>query len=231
MPIHLRCYTDTQQQLVAMPLTILTDSDVRSLLHKLSKQDVLDLQQSLADGLHYYSTATEEDSNACCSSYQPMRTALKRNDGQTTLFMPASSNDGIGFKVVTLATEDAKTKTDTSSVTSSLKAASLSDSVRSDGSFAQPQSLASSKSTTPKGTLQLLDKDGSPRALINAEEITAFRTALASTMLFKKRHNVHDVVVFGAGKTSVSILLVPRLTVCRQTSILAYPPCLDATLY
>jgi ornithine cyclodeaminase/alanine dehydrogenase-like protein (mu-crystallin family) len=214
-----------------MPLTILTDSDVRSLLHKLSKQDVLDLQQSLADGLHYYSTATEEDSNACCSSYQPMRTALKRNDGQTTLFMPASSNDGIGFKVVTLATEDAKTKTDTSSITSSLKAASLSDSVRSDGSFAQPQSLASSKSTTPKGTLQLLDKDGSPRALINAEEITAFRTALASTMLFKKRHNVHDVVVFGAGKTSVSILLVSRLTVCRQTSILAHPPCLDATLY
>jgi hypothetical protein len=189
-----------------MPLTILTDSDVRSLLHKLSKQDVLDLQQSLADGLHYYSTATEEDSNACCSSYQPMRTALKRNDGQTTLFMPASSNDGIGFKVVTLATEDAKTKTDTSSITSSLKAASLSDSVRSDGSFAQPQSLASSKSTTPKGTLQLLDK-------------------------FKKRHNVHDVVVFGAGKTSVSILLVSRLTVCRQTSILAHPPCLDATLY
>lgn len=214
-----------------MPLTILTDSDVRSLLHKLSKQDILDLQQSLADGLHYYSTATEEDSNACCSSYQPMRTALKRNDGQTTLFMPASSNDGIGFKVVTLATEDAKTKTDTSSITSSLKAASLSDSVRSDGSFAQPQSLASSKSTTPKGTLQLLDKDGSPRALINAEEITAFRTALASTMLFKKRHNVHDVVVFGAGKTSVSILLVSRLTVCRQTSILAHPPCLDATLY
>lgn len=198
-----------------MPLTVLTDSDVRSLLHKLSKQDVLDLQQSLADGLHYYSTATEEDSNACCSSYQPMRTALKRNDGQTTLFMPASSNDGIGFKVVTLATEDAKPKTDTSSVTSSLKAASLSDSVRSDGSFAQPRSLASSKSTTPKGTLQLLDKDGSPRALINAEEITAFRTALASTMLFKKRHNVHDVVVFGAGKTSASILLVSRLTICR----------------
>lgn len=185
-----------------MPLTILTDSDVRSLLHQLSKQDILDLQQSLADGLHYYSTATEEDSNACCSSYQPMRTALKRNDGQTTLFMPASSNDGIGFKVVTLATEDAKKQSDTSSIASSLKATSLSESTKSSGSFEQPQSLASSQSTTPKGTLQLLDKDGSPRALINAEEITAFRTALASTMLFKKRHNVHDVVVFGAGKLS-----------------------------
>jgi ornithine cyclodeaminase/alanine dehydrogenase-like protein (mu-crystallin family) len=35
------------------------------------------------------------------------------------------------------------------------------------------------------------------RGLINASEITAFRTALASTMLFKKRSNVHDVVIFG----------------------------------
>lgn len=187
------------QHFVAMPLTILTDSDVRSLLHQLSKQDILDLQQSLADGLHYYSTATEEDSNACCSSYQPMRTALKRNDGQTTLFMPASSNDGIGFKVVTLSTPDQKAASDTSSIASSLKATSLTESTQSSGSYEPPQSLASSQSTTPKGTLQLLDKDGSPRAFVNAEEITAFRTALASTMLFKKRQNVHDIVVFGAG--------------------------------
>ncbi|KAF3006710.1 hypothetical protein E8E13_009224 [Curvularia kusanoi] len=206
-----------------MPLTVLTDSDVRSLLHKLSKQDVLDLQQSLADGLHYYSTATEEDSNACCSSFQPMRTALKRNDGQTTLFMPASSNDGIGFKVVTLATEDTKNKSDTSSITSSLKASSLSDSLRSSGSFAQPQSLASSQSTSPKGTLQLLDKNGLPRALINAEEITAFRTALASTMLFKKRHNVHDIVVFGAGKQAywhIRLALMLRSTDIHHLNII-----------
>lgn len=74
-----------------MPLTILTDGEVRSLLLQLTKQDVLDLQQSLADGLHYYSTATEEDSNGCCSSYQPLRTSLKRNDGQTTLLMPVSN--------------------------------------------------------------------------------------------------------------------------------------------
>lgn len=216
-----------------MPLTVLTDSDVRNLLHQLSKEDVLNLQQSLADGLHGYSTATEEDleSNACCSSYQPMRTALKRNDGQTTLFMPASSNEGIGFKVVTLATEDAKKQSDTGSIASSLKAASLSDSTQSSSSFTQPQSVSSSQSTSPKGTLQLLDKDGSPRALVNAEEITAFRTALASTMLFKKRHNVHDLVVFGAGKTLVLTPSALRLTIHRQTSILAYPPRPYAALY
>jgi ornithine cyclodeaminase/alanine dehydrogenase-like protein (mu-crystallin family) len=188
-----------------MPLTILTDTDVRTLLLQLSRQDVLDLQQSLADGLHYYSTATDDESNACCSSYQPMRTALKRNDGQTTLFMPASSNDGIGFKVVTLATPDTTKGSDTASVTASVDSLSMSHKSTKSGNssttaFEEPPSLASSHSTTPKGSLQLLDKDGATRALINAEEITAFRTALASTMLFKKRQNVHDVVVFGAGK-------------------------------
>lgn len=62
------------------------------------------------------------------------------------------------------------------------------------------QSAQSAPSTTPKGTLQILDRDGAARGFMNAEEVTAFRTALASTMMFKKRHNVHDVLVFGAGK-------------------------------
>jgi hypothetical protein len=41
--------------------------------------------------------------------------------------------------------------------------------------------------TSPTGSLTLLNNDGSVRGLINAAEITAFRTALASTMLFKVR--------------------------------------------
>ncbi|KAF2866930.1 hypothetical protein BDV95DRAFT_503854 [Massariosphaeria phaeospora] len=195
-----------------MPLTILSDSDVRGLLHSLSKEDILDLQQSLADALHHYSTSTEEDSNGCCSSYQPLRTSLKRSDGQTTLFMPASSNDGLGVKIVTLAVPDARTP-DGSSL-KSFDSLSLSQSQSQSSSSSSPSavetpppasSIASNSnnspsSTTPKGSLTLLDKDGAPRALLNAEELTAFRTALASTMLFKKRTNVHDVVVFGAGK-------------------------------
>jgi len=182
-----------------MPLTVLSDTDVRNLLLQLTKQDILDLQQSLADALHYYSTATEEDtSNGCSSSYQPLRTSLKRGDGQTTLLMPASSNDGMGVKIVTLAASN--TKPDTASVTSSLSLLSVSQQSSSSKSFTQPQSFSSAQSTTPKGSLTLFDKSGEPRALLNAEEITAFRTALASTMLFKKRQNVHDLVVFGAGK-------------------------------
>jgi ornithine cyclodeaminase/alanine dehydrogenase-like protein (mu-crystallin family) len=107
----------------------------------------------------------------------------------------------MGLKVVTLAAPNDDKPSDVSSIASSLETASLSQQSTSSASgFTPAQSLASSQSTTPKGSLTLFDKIGNPRALINAEEITAFRTALASTMLFKKRQNVHDVVVFGAGK-------------------------------
>jgi ornithine cyclodeaminase/alanine dehydrogenase-like protein (mu-crystallin family) len=190
-----------------MPLTILTDAEVRTLLLALTKEDIIELQQSLADALHYYSTSTENDSNDCCSSYQPLRTALKRSDGQTTLFMPASSNDGLGVKIVTLALpkeNEKSSETSAKSPTESLDALSLSSRASTSSSTTAvdgpPDSIASSQSTSPKGSLTLLDRNGHMRALINAEEITAFRTALASTMMFKKRHNVHDVVVFGAGK-------------------------------
>jgi len=211
------CSTQFQpvHQLPKMPLTVLTDSEVRTLLLGLTKQDILDLQQSLADGLHYYSTSTEEDSNGCGSSYQPLRTSLKRSDGQTTLFMPASSNDSLGVKIVTLAEPEsdiAKRRTPKNGSISSgrgslasfdsLSLSQSSPSIESSNTTfdGPPDSVASKDSTTPKGLLTLLDRSGAPRALINAEEITAFRTALASTMLFKKRANVHDVVVFGAGK-------------------------------
>ncbi|KAF2203969.1 NAD(P)-binding protein [Delitschia confertaspora ATCC 74209] len=202
-----------------MPLTILTDAEVRTLLHGLTKSDILDLQQSLADALHYYSTATEEEANGCCSSFQPLRTALKRNDGQTTLFMPASSNDGLGVKIVTLSDPTANRPQskathdgDSVSLPSSVDSLFLSTpSPSSTTAFDVPESRSVTPNpsshnpnlqtaTTPRGSITLLDKSGAPRAFLNAEEITAFRTALASTMLFKKRSNVHDISVFGAGK-------------------------------
>ncbi|OCL02724.1 NAD(P)-binding protein [Glonium stellatum] len=167
-----------------MPLTILSDSDVRTLLHSLTRQDIHDLQQSLADALHYYSTSTTEDTNGCCSSYQPMRTALKRSDGQTTLFMPASSNDGLGVKIVTLL-EPGGGSVDASPI-SSFDSLSLSS--------------TSTPSASSSNTAFDVPADIPPSVDSSQKEITAFRTALASTMLFKKRTNVHDLVVFGAGK-------------------------------
>lgn len=102
--------------------------------------------------------------------------------------MPASSNEGLGVKIVTLPTVSGNKPSD---MTESMSSMSLA----SGGS-----SVASKNLSSPRGSLTLLDTDGFPRGLINAEEITAFRTALASTMLFKKRKNVHDLTIFGAGK-------------------------------
>ncbi|KAF2136747.1 uncharacterized protein K452DRAFT_291903 [Aplosporella prunicola CBS 121167] len=109
-----------------------------------------------------------------------------------TLFMPASSNDGLGVKIVTLAQPggdngDNNDNGSSEDLTSSVASLSMS----ADNGSAQ---------ATPRGSLTLLDAQGFPRALINAEEITAFRTALASTMLFRKRADVHEITVFGAGR-------------------------------
>lgn len=205
-----------------MPLTILTDSDVRALLLELTRDDIVELQTSLAEALHEYSTGTQE--TGCCAAYQPMRTQIARKNGHTTLFMPASSQRGVGMKIVSLAEPMAppSKKSSMSSTTSIGKQPSLGSvntdisgltltpastmsstdtaSTVSGGSFVPPASLASQQSTTPKGSLTLLDSNGNPMGFMNAEELTAFRTALAATMMFNKRDNIHTVTVFGAGK-------------------------------
>lgn len=194
-----------------MSLTVLTDSDVRRVLHSLTGEDILSMQEVLGDALHFYSSDTSQD-NGCCSSYQPQRTSLKRRDGKTTLFMPASSQDGMGVKIVTLAAPEKHSRAaslDKLSLNSSSRSSSPRPSVSttvsntstsSSAVVSPPSSIMSSDSTTPKGSLTLFDNSGAPTALINAEELTAFRTALASTMLIRKRQSVHDVTVFGAGK-------------------------------
>jgi ornithine cyclodeaminase/alanine dehydrogenase-like protein (mu-crystallin family) len=45
-----------------------------------------------------------------------------------------------------------------------------------------------------------MDNDGKPVGFINAEELTAFRTALASSLLMSRRSKIKTVTVFGAGK-------------------------------
>ncbi|KAK3624203.1 hypothetical protein LTR56_021139 [Elasticomyces elasticus] len=213
-----------------MPLTVLADADVNKILHSFDRNDILELQQSLADALHWYSTSN--DANDCCSDYQPERTHLKRKDGSTTLFMPASALSGQGVKVVSIVppdataglpalTENMSIGSDQSSVSSprsSMSAASTTGSITPISPAGTMSSSASintmstgrtSLSNAPppvpsvstiRGSLTLLDSLGNTTGLINAEEVTAFRTALASTMLLKKRQSVHDLTVFGAGK-------------------------------
>ena len=74
-----------------MSLKVLSESDVRTLLLQLTKQNILDLQQSLADALHHYSTSTEEESdNGCRESYQSAGTTLRSKEGGIMTVTPAS---------------------------------------------------------------------------------------------------------------------------------------------
>jgi ornithine cyclodeaminase/alanine dehydrogenase-like protein (mu-crystallin family) len=215
-----------------MVLTVLGDGDVNRLLHSFTRDDILELQESLADALHWYSTSS--DANDCCSDYQPDRTVLKRKDGSTTLFMPASDMTGQGIKVVNVVPPDptgfpsmselteslssdqsstssprasiSTTSTGDSSVPSTPATASSATSVASVGtgqtsiSSGSGRPLSDPSKTTINGSLTLMDSLGRTTGLINAAEVTAFRTALASTMLLKKRQSVHDLTIFGAGK-------------------------------
>ncbi|KAI9717171.1 MAG: hypothetical protein M1812_004919 [Candelaria pacifica] len=212
-----------------MPLTVLTDNDVRTLLRSLTKADIAIIQHSLAEALHAYSSGTQDD--GCCSMYQPERTSFALKDGSTTLFMPARTSDSTGMKIVTI------------SETCSLKSmSSLSISSRSDSNSTTsstttavdipPPSIASSQSTTPKGSLTLLDSRGAPRGLINAEELTAFRTALAATLIFSKRKHVSTITVFGAGKQAywhirLALILrgpeIKRINIINRTFARAQP--------
>lgn len=224
-----------------MPLTVLADEDVNRILHSFTRDDILELQESLGDALHWYSTSS--DGADCCSNFQPERTHLKRKDGSTTLFMPASGLTGQGIKVVNIdavdgpdasspnlpnlsrlsldtqashgssksdtttpqSTRSGSTPTTASSVSSIPNSSNASvDSVATGRTSVSSEKRASDNLIRPessiRGSLTLLDNLGRTTGLINAEEVTAFRTALASTMLLKKRQSVHDMTVFGGGK-------------------------------
>ncbi|GIC94074.1 putative proline utilization protein PrnX-like [Aspergillus udagawae] len=228
-----------------MPLTILSQAQLRSLLLSLNRDEVSSLQQSLAQALLEYSTGSQEQ--GCAATYQPLRTAITQKNGCTTLFMPASTGRTIGMKMISLQDGGAAgcvvegaleipegTKTASrsrlagprSSMTSlSSEMSDLSISSQEEGSTSSSssrslksgtvnrQSVGSSisktlgawpgagtRDTSPQGTVTLLDADSMPFGLINAHELTPFRTALATMMIFNKRKRVRTVVVFGAGK-------------------------------
>ena len=186
-----------------MPLTILTDSQIRTLLLSLTRDDVLSLQHELAETLHDYSTGSQ-DSTQCSSANQPQRISMQRRDGFTTLFMPASTNGTTGIKIVSLMAPgkvEERVPIRSGGETVSSGTAGSVKSLSTEKSTTQTDvSTASGQSTTPKGSMTLLSSTGAPEAFIAAEELTAFRTALAATLLFRNRHRVHSLCVFGAGK-------------------------------
>lgn len=222
-----------------MPLTVLSHSQLHSLLLSLTADEIVSIQQHIAEALREYSTGSQDQ--GCSASYQPRRTAITRQNGCTTLFMPATTGQTLGIKMISLEDGDAagsavesgldssemagavdghrarsgprdsttslsSSQSDESSTSidesndrsSSLPSASVNDRGLSETMGAWPS--AGSRDTSPKGSVMLLDTEGLPFGLINAQELTAFRTALAALLLFRKRNRVRTITVFGAGR-------------------------------
>ncbi|PBP27882.1 ornithine cyclodeaminase [Diplocarpon rosae] len=155
-----------------MPLTVLSDENVKEIFHNLTRDDVAALQKAMRDALHEYATGTM---TGACAYNQPNRTVVESaQNSTTTLFMPSISTSSIAIKVVTLASP------------SSDPGRTITASVKEDA--------------TPYGSLTLMGTEGKPFGFLNAEEITAFRTALASSLLMLRRTKVKNITVFGTGK-------------------------------
>lgn len=262
-----------------MPLTILSAAQVRSLLHSLSRDDILTLQRNLADALREYSTGTHEQ--GCAASYQPHRTAITGKDGNTTVFMPASTGKTTGVKILSspisfaglqagesikpgcttigqnvlgdrqsarasLSVDEYSSRRSSSSLSTDMGSLSLSTSREGRGSdddsdtessstggavpsinqqpmAMQPASGSSTPSkslfmgpisqvtgkawpptgardSSPRGTLTLIEQTGLPIGLVSSQDLTAFRTALTSLLVFNRRKHVKTITVFGAGR-------------------------------
>ncbi|KAL0632807.1 hypothetical protein Q9L58_008286 [Maublancomyces gigas] len=80
--------------------------------------------------------------------------------------------------------------------------------------------LNTATSASPKGVLTIFDETGELQGVLNAEELTGFRTALVSVVLLLKRikagSSVKNIVFFGTGKQakwalSLCMNLIPDL--------------------
>ncbi|KAK7185075.1 ornithine cyclodeaminase [Paraphaeosphaeria sporulosa] len=107
--------------------------------------------------------------------YQPHRATITRPSGQVSLFMPATTESLVGVKIVGVAPSP-----DPSTLPPGTK----------------PQAGL-------KSALTLCDDVGQAIGILNAAELTAFRTALGSMLLYKTRKRTEKIVVFGAGKQAL----------------------------
>ncbi|OBT73758.1 hypothetical protein VF21_07178 [Pseudogymnoascus sp. 05NY08] len=138
--------------------------------------------------------STGTQGEAACAMHQPERTAMVAPSGKTTLFMPSTSSSGIGMKVVTLATPGAKGPTDATA------------------------------DMTPHGALTIMSSNGTPTGFLNAEEVTAFRTALCSSLLFCRRKSFKSITVFGAGRQAfwhIRLALILRGSSLKAINIIS----------
>lgn len=79
-----------------MSLTVLSDTDVKTVIGSLSILDVLGLQSGLRKALHEYSTGTQGD--PACAIHQPDPSLMQMPNGRTSHFMPSTTFGAIGMK-------------------------------------------------------------------------------------------------------------------------------------
>lgn len=143
-----------------MTFTILSDNDVKAILSSLSREDVSSVADDFIQSLVQYSCHDE-------AQYQPERAVIKRGD-QSSLFMPATTPQHIGVKIVGIRP-------------------------------AKPPVANEKPKPGLQATLTVCDAEGKAVGVLNAAEITAFRTALGSILLYRLRKRTENIVVFGAG--------------------------------
>ncbi len=151
-----------------MTFTVLTDQDVKQIFRGLAVADVSALMQVLDQALAQYSCGDEQ-------KYQPHRSVVPRPGGQVSLFMPATSPQSIGVKIV--------------GISPSQDPAALPPGTK------PPPALLSA--------LTICDAAGQALGILNAAELTAFRTALGSMLLYRLRRRTGNILVFGAGKQAL----------------------------
>ncbi|KAJ4293382.1 hypothetical protein N0V90_008665 [Kalmusia sp. IMI 367209] len=165
-----------------MAFTVLSDTAIKTLLQNIQPKDLDPIQSALRKAFITYSLENEQE-------YQPHRASVTRPSGQTTLFMPTTSTEYVGAKIIGIPPPDSTGKTLT-------------------------------------GVLVLCDTEGKPIGIMNAQEVTAFRTALGSMPLLQLRNNVENIVGFGAGKQAfwhvrLALLLRPgevkRITIVNRS--------------
>lgn len=147
-----------------MGLTVLSDADIEQLLNGLSKSELSNIIKDLGGALTTYSLGDEQQ-------HQPHRAVVSR-DGQTSLFMPSTTKDMIGTKMVGVA---------------------------------PPRKTTGDAKIAPglKSVLTLCDASGEALGILNAAELTAFRTSLGIMLLYQFRRHTENIVVFGAGKQAL----------------------------
>ncbi|KAK4133617.1 NAD(P)-binding protein [Trichocladium antarcticum] len=158
-----------------MTLTVLTDEQIRGLLENLTASELEGFRHNLASALQQYSAGD-------AAIHQPDRISVtSAATGATTLFMPSASSAGNGIKVITLTSAKTQPPPTTTTTTTT---------------------TTTNPPIRPTGAITLFGPDGAPRGLLHASALTAFRTALASLCMVRRRAAgaLRTLVVFGCGE-------------------------------